>query len=145
MVEAAEWLIVRGQRLWNPESLVPAKICPRPEEGTIYLARSEGRPFGTFILLFEDPIWPDVPAGEALYIHKLAVLRSAAGTGLSRAMLEYAVGLVRAAGRPYLRLDCAPRPKLYELYESVGFHFHSLHDIGGFTLRRYQRAVKPLP
>jgi hypothetical protein len=42
----------------------------------------------------------------------------------------------RAAGRSFLRLDCAPRPKLCEFYESAGFCYHSRRIVDGFPVHR---------
>jgi GNAT superfamily N-acetyltransferase len=144
MVEAADWLAATGQPLWKRESLVPEIVCPLPEKGTIYLGHLAGHPIGAFLLFYEDPFfWPDALPGEALYIHKLVIRRSAARTGLSGRLLEHAVGETRAAKRPFLRLDCAPRPKLCAFYESAGFRHHSDRILGAFTVRRYQRSVLP--
>jgi GNAT superfamily N-acetyltransferase len=145
MIEAADWLAARGQPLWNRESLIPENVLPLPDKGSLFLARLAGHPVGTFILLFEDPFfWPDVSPGEALYLHKLVVRRSAAGTGLGRSLLEHAIAKARAAGRPLLRLDCAPRPKLCAFYEAAGFRHHSDRTIGSFSVCRYQRSTESL-
>jgi GNAT superfamily N-acetyltransferase len=146
MVEAADWLAARGQSLWNREALVPEKIRPMPEDGTLFLARLNDRPVGAFLLLFEDSFfWPDMPIGQALYLHKLVVRRAVAGTGVSRQLLEHAVGQTRSAGRSFLRLDCAPRPKLCAFYESAEFRYHSDRYIGSFAFRRYERSTQVSP
>jgi len=120
MVEAADWLIASNQPLWNPENLVPDKIRPSPENGSLLLARLAGQPVGAYVLLFEDPLFcPNASPGEALYLHKLAVRRCVARIGLGRSLLDDAVARARAH-RPLLRLDCAPRPKLCAFYESAG-------------------------
>src|ERR1700722_14896828 len=84
MIEAADWLKATGQPLWRPEYLTPDKVVTAPDI-PLYLARIDGDPSGTFLLQPEDPaFWPDAKPGEALYLHKLAVRRQAAGSGLSR-------------------------------------------------------------
>jgi GNAT superfamily N-acetyltransferase len=146
LIEAADWLTSIGQSLWDRDSLTPANVRPSPTDGTLYLAHLDGQPVGTFRLQFEDPLfWPDVPPGESLYLHKLAVRRSAAGRGLSRRLLDFAVAEARAAGRPYLRLDCVHRPKLRAVYESAGFLFHSDRTVGRYAVRRYQRPTTSSP
>jgi GNAT superfamily N-acetyltransferase len=143
MIEAADWLAACGQPLWNRESLTPANVLPLPDKGSLFLAHLAGHPVGAFILLFEDPFfWPDVSPGEALYLHRLVVRRSAAGTGVGYRLLEHAVAKARTAGRPFLRLDCAPRPKLCAFYEAAGFCHHSDRAIGSFSVRRYQRSTE---
>jgi len=142
MLEAADWLASLGQPLWDHETLAPRNVVPPPSDGTLFLARLAGRPVGSYVLWFEDPrFWPDVPLGEAYYVHKLAVRRSVAGTGVGRALLEHAIAEARAAGRRFLRLDCAPRPKLCEFYESAGFCYHSRRIVDGFPVHRYQVAT----
>jgi GNAT superfamily N-acetyltransferase len=142
MVEAAEWLADIGQPLWNRDSLTPEKIRPLPDKGTLYLAHLGDQPVGAFVLLFEDPFfWPEAPPHEAFYLHKLVVCRSVAGTGMSRSLLEHAVGEASVAGRRFLRLDCAPRPKLCAFYESAGFRHHSDRTVGSFTACRYERTT----
>ena len=142
LIEAADWLASSGQPLWNRESLTPANIRLSRDEGSIFLARLEGQPVGTFVLQFEDStFWPDASPGEALYLHKLAVCRSAARTGLSHNLLDHATAEARSAGRKFLRLDCVIRPKLCAFYDSAGFHRHSDRTVGNFTVRRYERPI----
>ena len=70
----------------------------------------------------EDPIfWPNAIAGEALYIHRLAVARRFAGHRFSHAMLDWAAREAMSTGRDFVRLDCEPRPKLLALYRDAGF------------------------
>jgi GNAT superfamily N-acetyltransferase len=76
-------------------------------------------------------------------VHRLAVRRRYAGTGVSTAaMLRWAVERTRALGRPYLRLDCAAaRPKLRAIYERFGFQHHSYAQIGAYYVARYEYDV----
>jgi GNAT superfamily N-acetyltransferase len=142
MLEAAQWLASCGQPLWDQETLAPQNVVPRPNEGTLFLAHLAGRAVGSYVLLFEDPlVWPEVPLGEANYVRKLAIRRSVAGTGVSRGLLAHAIAEARADGRPFLRLDCAPRPKLSAFYESAGFCYHSECTVDGSVLRRYEIAT----
>ncbi|HEY1784516.1 MAG TPA: GNAT family N-acetyltransferase, partial [Pirellulales bacterium] len=100
MLEAARWLTSCGQPLWDQEALAPESVVPSPSEGRLFLAHHGGRAVGAYVLLFEDPrYWPDVPAGEAYYVHKLAIRRSVAGTGAGRGLLEHALAQTAAAGR----------------------------------------------
>ena len=143
MVEAADWLAARGQALWKRDSLIPQKVRPSPEKGVLFLSRLDGVPIGAFLLLFEDPvIWPDAAPGEAFYIHKVALRRHAAGKGFGRRLIEHALAETSNARRPYLRLDCAPRPSLCGFYESAGFLRHSQDNIGGYHIVRYQQSAK---
>lgn len=142
LIEAAKWLASRNQSLWDRESLRPERIQDITGNTTIYLARLDGQPIGTFLLLREDPdYWPEAPPGEAFYLHKLAVRRAVAGSGVAREILESAINITHAAGRSLLRLDCAPRPQLCAFYESASFTYLSDQMVGEFTVRRYQRSA----
>jgi len=141
--EAAEWLIGKGEPLWDADDVGPEAFRPRIETGELHLARVDGAAVGTMMLQFEDEVcWPDKPKGEALYVHRLAVRRSAAGRGVAQAMMTFAKRRTIEEGRRYLRLDAATeRPKLRAVYESFGFIFHSDFQVGRFTIARYQIEV----
>jgi GNAT superfamily N-acetyltransferase len=80
---------------------------------------------------------------EALYVHRLAVLRSEAGKGWSRRLLDWSAQEARRRGRSYLRLDTELRPKLIALYESAGFVRVDKEPISVGTHRvvRFERPV----
>jgi GNAT superfamily N-acetyltransferase len=145
--EAASWLAASGRAMWGPEDCTPEALRPAIEAGELYLARVGGEPVGTMILQWEDPLyWPDVPAGESAFVHRLAVKRSMAGKGIAHALLEWAKRTARQAGRKYLRLDCDPeRQRLCAFYESVGFARHSVRPIEGYVVARYQMALDISP
>jgi GNAT superfamily N-acetyltransferase len=91
----------------------------------------------------DDPLfWPDASQGEAAYVHRLAVRRRYAGSGLSTELLRWAVDRTRALGRLYLRLDCAAsRPRLRAIYERFGFRYHSDRQVGPYLVSRYEYDV----
>ena len=70
-----------------------------------------------------DPaFWPNVPKGESLFIHKLAVVRRFAGQGIADAMIDHAKAMCMGRGIAVLRLDChGARAKLRAVYERNGF------------------------
>jgi GNAT superfamily N-acetyltransferase len=143
LCEAAEWLEERGIPLWNREQLTVERLLPIVERGELFLASRAGQAIATMILQEEDTFfWPDVPAGESLFLHKLAVRRSAAGQGIAHAMLEWAAEEARRRGKTYLRLDTdGTRPRLCALYESAGFTLHSTRQIKTFPTARYERRL----
>ena len=60
--------------------------------GEFLLAENDGETAGTIKFQLEDPeIWPDVPAGESAFIHRLAVRRRFAGQSVSTALLKWSV------------------------------------------------------
>jgi GNAT superfamily N-acetyltransferase len=83
----------------------------------------DGVASGTFRLLETDErVWPEAAPGEALYLHSLAVCRSAAGSGLALQMLDWARARARERGCSELRLDCwAGNERLKRYYLEAGF------------------------
>ena len=138
--EAAEWLIARGTPMWRGEELTPQRIAADIAAGEFFIAEAGGGPVGTLKFQWEDPLfWPDQPEGEAAYIHRLAIRRSASGGGVSRALMDWAAARAREAGRRVLRLDCeASRTRLREVYEAFGFRFHSEREVGPYHVSRYE-------
>ena len=141
--EAAQWLTERGIPLWPPGEISPERLAPLAERGELYLAFSDSAAQGTLILQEEDALfWPDEPAGESLFLHKLAISRAAAGTGIAQRMIESAADEARRRRKRYLRLDCdANRPPLHRFYQSAGFTLHSERDMGRWRAARYQREI----
>jgi GNAT superfamily N-acetyltransferase len=69
-----------------------------------------------------DPVfWPDDSPGEALYLHKLAVLSHARGRGWSDRLIHWARARALESAVRFLRLDAAPHLRLIALYEKHGF------------------------
>lgn len=138
---AARRLIERGDGMWALAALAPDSIAP---EVTAYrLALSEGVIVGVVKVQSSDPrFWPDIAADDAFYLHRLAVMPSFAGQGVSRILIGGVIDEARRQGNRYVRLDCATdRPKLRAVYESAGFRHHSDVRVDGFHLSRYQYEV----
>jgi len=120
--EAADWLIAAGMPLWGPEETSYDELVRVARESELIMGRVAGEAASCMYLHNEDRLfWPEVPFGEAFYIHRLAVARKFARQGYARSMLTWAEAETRAKGRKFLRLDCEPRPKLLELYRDAGF------------------------
>jgi GNAT superfamily N-acetyltransferase len=138
--EAAGWLEQVGMPLWPREEISTERIAVDVAAGLFVFAEISGEQVGTIKLQLEDPeIWPDVPAGESAFIHRLAVRRRFAGLGISTALLDWAVRRTTLLPRRYLRMDChAGRPRLRAIYEHFGFQFHSERQIRSHLVARYQ-------
>ena len=145
--EAASWLEQAGMPLWREAELEPAVITADVHAGLFFLAEYSGIAAGTVKFQLDDPLfWPDVTPKEAAYIHRLAVRRAYAGTGLSTALLNWAAGRARTLGFRYLRLDCvASRPRLRAVYERFGFEHHGDRQVGPYFVSRYQYDVSNAP
>jgi GNAT superfamily N-acetyltransferase len=141
--EAASWLDARGEPLWTDSELLPDRIIDEVADGLYWLAEDGGVALGTVRFQLEDPLfWPDLSSGEAVFVHRLAVRRVAAGGVVSSFLLQWAIERARQLGRPYLRLDCdAARPRLRAFYERFGFRHHSDRQVGPYVVARYEIGV----
>ena len=143
MEEAAAWLEDMGWPLWKDDELNGIKMRADIESGLIFIGFCHGDAGGTIRYQPEDKLfWPDVPTGEAAYVHRIAVLRKYSGGDLSRALIDWAAERARTEGRKFLRLDCeSDRRKLRAVYERFGFEYHSDRQVGPYHVARYQREL----
>ena len=144
LTEAAEWLHDRGTPLWARDQFPVEGVAPDCGAGLFFIAWSGPTAAGTMRLSDMDPdFWPEAAAGEAVYLHRLAVRKSAAGGPVSSALLEYAAQHTRQRRAPYLRLDAeSSRNRLRGVYERFGFQLHSYHTVRGVHVARYQLGVR---
>ncbi len=140
LLEAACWVDALGVVMWEDGELERERLAAEIAAGQFFLAESDGAAAGVVRFQLEDPLfWPDMPSGEAAFVHRLAVSRQFKGLGVSSALLGWAVAHARELGRKYLRLDCdASRPKLRALYERAGFRLHSFRQVGPYYVARYE-------
>jgi GNAT superfamily N-acetyltransferase len=145
--EAARWVDALGVVMWEDGELDAGRIAAEVSGGHFHLAEVDGEPAGAIRFQLEDVLfWPDRPPGEAAFVHRLVVRRAFRGRGVSRALLEWAMGHAREHGRALLRLDCdADRPKLRALYEGCGFKFHSYRQVGAYYVSRYEFPLRQTP
>ena len=143
--QAALRLAQQEMPMWRVDELTVEKL--RRESGEFYLACANQKTAGVLRIQTEDPeFWPDVPSGESIFIHRLAVLPDLAGRGVGKALLDFAVSKGASLNKKYLRLDCASdRPKLRNIYETYGFIHHSDRHVGPFNVSRYEFRITPEP
>jgi GNAT superfamily N-acetyltransferase len=141
--EAADWLTQRGMPMWRAGELEPANIAQDVEPGEFFVAECSGEVAGTVKFQLEDPLfWPDVPAGESAFIHRVAVRRAFAGGGASGAMIQWAADRAKGLGKRFVRLDCeASRSSLRAVYERFGFRYHSDKQVGPYLVARYEMPL----
>jgi GNAT superfamily N-acetyltransferase len=145
--DAARWLHAQGIYYWAyPQpwwirDLVASDI----EKGCVFLCRAqaEGRAVGTLRILWADPaMWPE-DAGNAGYIHGLAVRTDARGHGVGAAMLEWAKAPPGARG-----FSCGwiarPQPILRRYYERLGTAFRAKRGSRRRSLRNSRMIKKAL-
>lgn len=116
--DAAAWLQSGAVVQW-PSRFEPAWVEGAIRRGETWLVRVGETISATVTLDQADSVWDGLP-GRALYVHRMAVRRQAAGLG--GAILGWAAGVARERGREALRLDCvASNARLRAYYEAAGF------------------------
>ena len=105
-----------------------------------YVVEENGEVIATFLLCDVDELyWPEVKAGDSLYIHKLCVMRKAAKSLASTMIMDFFKAEGRRLNKVACRLDCrTSKPKLKEFYESHGFQLVDEREIvEGYCTSRY--------
>ena len=143
LVEADEWAAQFGIPMWVDDELSRDRIGADIAAGMMFLAEVDGVAAATVRFQLTDAeFWPDTAPDESAYIHRLAVRRRVAGTGVSTGLLHWAVERTRTLGRRKLRLDCdADRARLRAMYERFGFRYHSDRQVGPYYVARYEMEV----
>ena len=110
--------------------------------GEAHLVVREAEPVAVFLLQGEDlTFWDDRPLGEAFYLHRIAVNPTAQGGQATRAVADWAAAETVRRGRGLLRLDCAARPKLSDVYIRLGFTIVDRRFKAGMDVFRFERRV----
>lgn len=140
----AERLVERLEPLWPPHEFTTGWIEAKRAAGQLVIGRADGQVVGVSLLQYEDEdFWPDRPQGQALYLHRICAAPGLARGGWPKALFDWAEGEARRLGRPYLRLDCFPRPKLRAVYEGAGFQKVDDRWVHYLYVYRYERPVRP--
>lgn len=120
--EAAQHFADRGIEVWTGDELREADFVAAANAGELYLGYAGAHPVATMLLQPADLLyWPEAEPRSALYIHKVAVRRAAAGRGWLKRLIEHAASEGVARCVPFLRLDTLEGPTLRSLYERLGF------------------------
>ncbi|CAM5467543.1 putative N-acetyltransferase YesJ [Streptomyces pilosus] len=129
---ASSWLASRGIDQWQypPHR---DRITVALEQGVCFLAFEDREPIATIqVDGFADPeFWtPDDDPDTALYVHRMAVSRKAAGGGVGARLLDWAADLAAAQGKRWLRLDAwKDNEGLHRYYEDAGFTLLRVVDL----------------
>jgi GNAT superfamily N-acetyltransferase len=92
------------------------------DKGAIFLAWRGGQLVGTVSLYEADDFIWDNDAAPALYIHRLASLRTMEGRGVGGALIAWSRQRAVRLGKQWLRVDCwADNDELCRFYEGQGF------------------------
>jgi len=141
--EASAWAEAHHGELWTAAEIASARVRADIERREFFLAYCDGVAAATIrYQLADDEFWPEAPAGEAAYVHRLAVRRDFAGRGIAAALLDWAAERACSQGLLRLRLDAdVSRRKLRALYEQCGFRAHSEARVGPYHVMRYERSL----
>jgi GNAT superfamily N-acetyltransferase len=137
----SQWLEQRGIGLWQPSQFTDDWVYRHLEQKELVVAKLGDVVVGMMLLQLEDALWDDYPSGEAVFVHKVVVSRDHAGHGVTTALLEFATTEARRLERRFVRLDCALRQKLVDVYEKHGFVRLDQRTVGRFTVWRLERRV----
>lgn len=145
MREVALWGRQKGYRVWPEEWLTPEELLTEdvlPENfciGTV-----EGETACAFLLQWKDSeYWPDAPAFEAAYLHKLCVRRAFAGMGMTRLVVDAVRAKCREREIRYIRLDTAlDEQAVRKIYLKTGFKIVDIIDYpNGRSMALYELEV----
>jgi GNAT superfamily N-acetyltransferase len=136
-----------GRPSWTPGSFTGAgsvgisRLRKDLESRSVHLVWLGNEAVATFSLLESDALfWPSA-RDDALYLHRFAVRRVAAGAG-SR-VVEWVVEEARRRGRDYVRLDClAGNHGIRRYYERHGFAAVDEQLIDGVRFSLYELPVR---
>lgn len=149
LVETAEWLKSRGSTQW--EGLLEGKdshdTANAIRRGDVIVCKQDGEIAGMVLLLSKPSPWDLRLWGDqafdgdgAVYLHRLAVRRKYARTGLGRAILNWSTTGIYFAGKQWMRLDCiADNRILNSFYAASGYAYDGEND--GFHM--YFKALEP--
>ncbi|WP_017611647.1 GNAT family N-acetyltransferase [Nocardiopsis salina] len=143
----ARWQQQRGIDQWSPGELSLATFADQIDRRQWWVLRDGHTVQAAVRLLDEDPhIWPEEPAGGALYVHGLMADRTRAGRGTGGRLLTWAEERARERGLHTVRLDCvAHNHALRSYYEHRGYLRRATHDFGpDSALHPVMRYEKPL-
>ncbi len=143
--DAAEWLRERGTDQWAkpfPAEHMLASVC----RGEVFMIRETPHSDAAATITLDrdaDPrLWtPQEISEPAMYVHKLAVDRAYAGTGLGGVLLDWAGDQAARQGVTWLRLDAwTTNVRLQAYYLEQGFtHVRTTADasvVSGWAAQR---------
>ncbi|MFD9453430.1 GNAT family N-acetyltransferase [Streptomyces sp. NPDC059985] len=124
--DASAWLSALGTDQWS-KPFPASHILGSIRRGEVYLAKEHPEKDAAATITLDrdaDPsLWtPTEVAQGALYVHKLAVDRAYAGTGLGTRLLDWAGDRAAQEGVRWLRLDAwTTNTRLQQYYRDHGF------------------------
>lgn len=149
LVHTAEWLRSRGSSQWN--GLLTGEDSHNTAgailNGDVFVCKSGNDIAGMVILLRQPSEWDRrlweskaYDGDGALYLHRLAISRKYASTGLGNSILKWCKDGIRFEGKDKIRLDCiADNAALNTFYSKNGYAH--LGENSGFCI--YEKDLHP--
>jgi len=145
MREVAAWGRKQGFRVWLDEWLTPSElVTEEAQPENFYIGKVNEKVACAFILQKTDKeYWTGAVENEAVYLHKLCVLREFAHQNMTRAIIEAIREKCKNDGVKYIRLDTGLDEKVVrKIYLNVGFKIVDIIDYeNGKTLALYELEV----
>lgn len=137
-----DWMADRGIDQWPVGSMPLERVAAQVADGQWWVVRDyEGVVASVRVVTSDPEYWGDDDA-PALYVHGLMVDRRASGSGLGRALVEWADDRARESGASWLRLDHrSSNEHLDDVYRSWGFEPVGVTDRPGFEVVLMQRPL----
>jgi GNAT superfamily N-acetyltransferase len=141
--EANLWAQQVQEFLWDESEININEIGKWIENDELFVAKLKGEIVGAMKLQEVDRhYWPDIPEGESLFLHRLAIKRSVSSLGMSGKLINWARDYTASMGKQYLRLDTGNElVRLCAFYESKGFVKHSIFNVGTHYAARYEMKI----
>ncbi len=111
----------RGLHVW--EGVDAEALAKEVAEGTHYGLWKDGTLCAVFGICYHDPIiWDELEQGDALYLHRIAIIPDYMGKGLFGEIVAWSAAHARQHHRTRLRMDTwAINTKIVSYYENRGF------------------------
>lgn len=146
LVRVVENLNKLERTLWTKEQVSVEGLKKAYKFSELHLL-IEKKLVGVVFLQNLDPFfWPEVHERNSLFVHKLAIEPSFAGSGLGVSAMEAVIREADDRGLSWVRLDCDDRPELHRFYQNCGFELVDVKEIDVYQVARYQlltNAGKP--
>lgn len=129
--QAAQWLRKKGSNQWSGilKGEDRHNTSEAIERGEVFVGKVNNQIAGMFALWshqseWDEECWGKNSSDAYLYLHRLTVLRSFSGQGISEQLLFEAKKYAKAKGFSAIRLDCiANNAYLNRLYQDAGFSY----------------------
>lgn len=139
LLDTVNWLNEMEQPLWGTNEVTWDALAKKYQIGDFYIAVTDGIPSGCMAIVDYDPFfWPDVKKGDSLFVHKLALTKTARKSGTADILMGFFKEQGLARGVKTLRLDTdALRPKTRTFYERHHFILVETKVMGKFNVAFY--------